>query len=655
MNALLDWLDRRIGIATALTKTLNRPVPGGPSWRYVLPAAMVFCFLVEAITGVVMWMYYSPGAQSAWESSFWLQEMVHGGWLLRGIHFYTGHAMVALAGLYLVQLVVQGLYRAPREFVFWTALAVFVVLLAMLLTGDLLRWDQEGYWSTRVRAGFALLLPGIGSSAFKLVAGGLDFGNFTLTRFFALHAGACAAALVGLLLLQGWLLRRFGLGDCPNFRLGENGTVPFFREQGTVGPDGDRHIFRPGDVAEHGEVAPGRKMSQSPAYWPGQSLRNFAVCAVVAAVVLFLVLQNGLHGDHTGRLRGEYLGAPLGAPADPAETYAAARPEWAFLALYEFNHLFAQVFSSGGIFGSSIPWGIVPIFVIPGTLGCLLVLMPFIALRRRGHAFNVGLLAVLLCGAVVLSIVSVQTDASDPDHQEALAAGHVEADRARELAKAPTGIPPAGALALVRSDAKIRGPKLFIGAHCNSCHNCLDAEGRGIAAEKPTAPNLYGYTSRKWLLGLLNPKKINGPEYFGNTTLKKRQMISFVKETVKDFEQDQLDATVAALSAEAGLSSQRAVDARDATQIAEGRKAIGGESGCTDCHRYQGKGQWGIAPELTGYGTREWIAGIISNPAHARYYGPNNDRMPAYGESLRPQEIEILAQWLRGEWYEPGQ
>ncbi len=62
---------------------------------------------------------------------------------------------------------------------------------------------------------------------------------------------------------------------------------------------------------------------------------------------------------------------------------------------------------------------------------------------------------------------------------------------------------------------------------------------------------------------------------------------------------------------------------------------------------------------MTGYGSPEWIAGIIRNPADRRYYGKLNDRMPAYAASddpaqntLSPAQIKLLADWLRGEWYE---
>jgi len=63
---------------------------------------------------------------------------------------------------------------------------------------------------------------------------------------------------------------------------------------------------------------------------------------------------------------------------------------------------------------------------------------------------------------------------------------------------------------------------------------------------------------------------------------------------------------------------------------------------------------------LTRYGSREWLKGIISNPADERFYGKDdkkfptqgNDRMPAYADILSARDIDLLTEWLRGEWYE---
>ncbi len=72
------------------------------------------------------------------------------------------------------------------------------------------------------------------------------------------------------------------------------------------------------------------------------------------------------------------------------------------------------------------------------------------------------------------------------------------------------------------------------------------------------------------------------------------------------------------------------------------------------CHLYHDEGET-EAPDLTGYGSRQWLIDFISNPAHERFYGEANDRMPAFAEStedplrnlLSQQELEMIVDWLR--------
>ena len=106
------------------------------------------------------------------------------------------------------------------------------------------------------------------------------------------------------------------------------------------------------------------------------------------------------------------------------------------------------------------------------------------------------------------------------------------------------------------------------------------------------------------------------------------------------------------------MKAQRALDQRDEVMIEAGAKALtGSKLGCMDCHKFHDDGEaFGTAPDLTAYGSREWLIDFIANPEHERFYGTHNDRMPAFGEKkqLTPQEIGLVADWLRGEWYESG-
>ena len=88
----------------------------------------------------------------------------------------------------------------------------------------------------------------------------------------------------------------------------------------------------------------------------------------------------------------------------------------------------------------------------------------------------------------------------------------------------------------------------------------------------------------------------------------------------------------------------------------DGRADMIDNFACTDCHSIRDLGTED-APDLAGYGSREWIAQFIADPAGDRFYGrAENDRMPAFaghpgaaGRLLTDAEIDLLARFIRGE------
>lgn len=604
MKSILSWFDNRIGVSGWWAWLAESPVPGRACWCKVLPATILFTLCVQAITGFFLWVYYSPSAQTAWESVYYLQYETVGGWILRAMHHYSAHVMLALLILLLVQSVFTYAYRAPREMVFWATIGLGLCALATILTGDLLSWDQNGYASTKTRTGFLTLLPVVGDSLLKLAIGGPGpaLGHHTVTRFFALHVGLFGAAMFGLYVIRSILARRASAAE----------------------------------AAVDGYAEP---------YWPGQAWRSAVACLVVLAVILVLSCQHGIFPPHAG--------VTLLSPADtdPANGYSAARPEWFLVGVFEFSHLFPGELA------------IIPVFIVPGILVGIALLMPFVAKHYLGHIVNMAFTVALLVGLVGISWYSLAKDAKNAEHQAVIKNEKEQAERVRVLAW-NLGIPPTGALTLLRDDPKTQGPRVFKQV-CASCHDSVVADGKGetadIKAEKSSAPNLGGFASRAWLAGFLDPKKIGSPEYYGNTKFAKGKMAAFVKDTFGDLDEDdqaKLAKVVMAVSAEAKLFSQRELDAKDAADIEEGRTYLTDDFGCTDCHKFHDKGSAGDAPDLTGYGSAEWTAGIICNPADKRFYGATNDRMPAYAASsdaaqnaLNPHQIKMLTDWLRGEWF----
>ncbi len=599
MNRLLNWIDRRTGYRRIIEYALYENIPGGARWRYVWGSTLVFCLAVEFGTGLFLWMSYSPSSQTAWESVYYIQNEMSGGWLLRGLHHFTASLMNVLLVLHLMQVVIDGAYRAPREINFWFGLGLLLLVLALSLTGYLLPWDQKGYWATKVATNIMGITPFIGPALQRLVIGGPDYGHHTLTRFFALHAGVLPACVVTLV---GWHL----------------------------------FLFR-----RHGITAKDPKRKADEYFWPDQVLNDAVACLAVLATVLFLVLRPWLF--HTG----EDLGAELAAPADPSETYSAARPEWYFLFLFEFLKFFP---------GGTEIWGAI---VIPGFIMLIIFLMPILGHWKLGHRFNVGLSVSLLAGIIFLTFLSVTKDRRDLAYKAAVEEARRNAERVKILARSPTGIPREGAVTLLRNDPLTQGPKLFA-KNCAGCHRYGGRDGAGQQPkDAPSASDLKDFARRDWLAGLLDPQRVDSPHYFGGTKFKEGKMVKFVKKDVAGFapeQKEQLRKIIAALSAEAGLKSQRDLDQRDAAVIAEGKTLIATEAmRCTECHQFHKPDEDASAPDLTGFGSRDWLVDFISNPAHTRFYGKRNDRMPAFGEDkvLDDHAIGLIADWLRGDWYEP--
>jgi mono/diheme cytochrome c family protein len=178
--------------------------------------------------------------------------------------------------------------------------------------------------------------------------------------------------------------------------------------------------------------------------------------------------------------------------------------------------------------------------------------------------------------------------------------------------------------------------------------------------EKPSAPDLKGFASRQWIRDLLDPDQYLSARYFGDTAHRDGAMYKkFLNRKVRKYDADELkmlDAIAVALSAQAKLPAQAARDQADAALIRQGVQHLIDDIGCVDCHAFGEPDPDADGPDLTGYGSRQWIVDIVKNPEHKKFYPDNNDRMPAFGvkKILTDAEIGLIADWLRGDYPKPA-
>ena len=82
--------------------------------------------------------------------------------IVRGIHHFAAQAMVVLLAIHLMQVIIDGAYKAPREVNFWLGLILMQIVLGLSLTGYLLPWDQKGYYATQVSTKIMGATPVVG-------------------------------------------------------------------------------------------------------------------------------------------------------------------------------------------------------------------------------------------------------------------------------------------------------------------------------------------------------------------------------------------------------------------------------------------------------------------------------------------------------------
>jgi len=278
-----------------------------------------------------------------------------------------------VTGAHLLQVVLFGAYRRPRELNWMVGLALMGVVMMFALSGYLLPWDQKGYWAKLVEATIAGSAPVVGEAAQTLLQGGAAFGNMTLTRAYAFHAMALPALLTGLLVLHIYLFRR-------------NGYTP-------------RWSLSAQEAAARAPV------------WPDQALRNAVVGALVWGVVAVAVIAR--HG------------AALESPADPTSSYLA-RPEWYALPLFQL-----RMFFEGPL--EIVATMIIP-GVVTALAFALPFLDRGKGNRPSDRKRVLGAAALGLLALTALGVTALAKDAGDPAYAKSRAEEKLRGETARRLA-----------------------------------------------------------------------------------------------------------------------------------------------------------------------------------------------------------------------------
>lgn len=311
------------------TRTHVRTLSLTATWGLGVAALSFFAILTA--TGIALMVYYTPSTELAYESIKDLHYVVPTGRLIRNIHRWSAHLMVLAVMLHMCRVFYTASYKAPREFNWVAGMGLFILTLALSFTGYLLPWDQLAYWAVTIGANIAAspreLTDALGiTESFdpggfqkELLLGASDVGQQALTRFYLFHVMVLPLALVVLLGVHFWRIRKDG-------GLGHPGRVHNAAGKGVEDETGRRpdaetsKSFGLMAVVGGTSAATDAEPSRTVPSWPfalRAELLVFMVCTLLAVLL------------------GTAFDAPLKELANPAVPENPAKAPWYFLGLQE--------------------------------------------------------------------------------------------------------------------------------------------------------------------------------------------------------------------------------------------------------------------------------------------------------------------------------
>ncbi|NGX42326.1 MAG: Cytochrome b6 [Chlamydiae bacterium] len=309
MGSFSSWFSQRFSISGKdVQETFNEPLPGHMRhWWFCLGGAPMYLFFIQLITGILLCFYYETSATKAYESVRYITENVSFGWYIRNTHKWGATLMVAAVILHQIRVFFTGAYRKPRELNWIIGMLLLTCTLMLGFTGYSLVYEQLSYWGVTVSANITESIPIIGPTLKNFMLGGEQYNEYTLSRFFIIHAAILPVAVCLLVAIHIGIARIQGISNLQFKRPTPEDEKPF-----NLIPD---HLYT----------------------------------ELIVGLVIMVIIT----------VLATVFPAPLGPKADPTTTPEVIKPEWFFFTMYRWLKLFSRttaLLSSGAIILIMFAW-----------------------------------------------------------------------------------------------------------------------------------------------------------------------------------------------------------------------------------------------------------------------------------------------------------
>lgn len=334
------WLDERLDLRGLYHKVLRKAFPVHHS--FFLGEITLFAFVVLVLTGVFLTLNYEPSIRevrladgrtvpAAYASVLYIDSLPFGA-VIRSLHHWSAHVMIAAAFLHMLRILLSGAYKKPRELNYLVGLGLLGLTVVTAFTGYALPYDNYAVTATRIGYGIAHSIPWIGGALADLMfAGEFPGSEKSIPRLFSLHVLWLPLGLMALIGLHLAIMIK------------QKHTQPRYAER----------------------VAPG-KILGVPMY-PQQMVMMLILFALYVGILTIIA--------------GAFLAHPVEAFGPPTPQTPQVKPDWYFLWLYGLLQIIPSSWEFR-LFGATIGPEFIGGVVVPGILGLVAVLLPFVDTRK---------------------------------------------------------------------------------------------------------------------------------------------------------------------------------------------------------------------------------------------------------------------------------
>ncbi len=210
------WLDERLEWDDLIAPLRKKTVPKHHlSYWYFLGGITLFLFVIQVLTGILLLLYYRPGANEAFESVQYIMTQVQFGWLIRSIHSWSANLMIFTAFAHMFSVLFLKAYRKPRELTWVSGMILLFLVMGFGFSGYLLPWNTLAFFATKVGTEIAGQVPVIGKPMMIFLRGGEEVTGATLTRFFGFHVAVLPGLVTLLIGVHLLLVQRLGMSVPP--------------------------------------------------------------------------------------------------------------------------------------------------------------------------------------------------------------------------------------------------------------------------------------------------------------------------------------------------------------------------------------------------------------------------------------------------------